>query len=112
VWVPGTETIVYTGENKGHTAVYYAEPTKEAGPKVLFSGVGTLGSLTVGPNKTIVFTRTGLDLPPVISRYEMPIGGSVDEVVEPNKALLAELDFRRPESVEVPVEGGVKMQMW
>jgi dipeptidyl aminopeptidase/acylaminoacyl peptidase len=29
-----------------------------------------------------------------------------------NDKLLAELDLPRPESVEVPVEGGVKMQMW
>jgi dipeptidyl aminopeptidase/acylaminoacyl peptidase len=29
-----------------------------------------------------------------------------------NDALLAELDLPKPESVEVPVEGGVTMQMW
>ena len=29
-----------------------------------------------------------------------------------NEKLLAELDLARPESVQVPVEGGVKMQMW
>jgi len=31
---------------------------------------------------------------------------------DPNAALLAELNLPQPESVEVPVEGGVKMQMW
>ncbi|OWK44425.1 S9 family peptidase [Fimbriiglobus ruber] len=36
----------------------------------------------------------------------------LDGLSPQNHALLAELDRPRPESVEVPVEGGVKMQMW
>jgi dipeptidyl aminopeptidase/acylaminoacyl peptidase len=111
-WVPGTQTIVYTVESKANTAVFYAEPTKEAGPRVLFGGMGTLGSLTVGPDKTIVFTRANMDRPAEVWKYHMPTGGNLDEVAQPNKALLAQLDLRRPESVAVPVEGGVKMQMW
>ncbi len=73
--------------------------------------MGALGSLTVGPDKTVVFTRAQLDRPPEVWKYHTPTGGNLDEVVQPNKALLAELDLRRPESVEVPDEGG-EMQMW
>jgi dipeptidyl aminopeptidase/acylaminoacyl peptidase len=34
------------------------------------------------------------------------------QISHANDALLAELDLPQPESVQVPVEGGVKMQMW
>jgi dipeptidyl aminopeptidase/acylaminoacyl peptidase len=110
-WVPGTETIVYGADDKARTSVFYAEPTKEAGPKVLFGGVGTIGSLSVGPDQTVVFTRAEMDRPPEVWKYHTPTGGSVDEVAQPNKNLLAQLDLPRPESVDMEVEGG-KMQMW
>jgi dipeptidyl aminopeptidase/acylaminoacyl peptidase len=110
-WVPGTETIVYSADDKARTTVFYAEPTKEAGPKVLFGGVGTIGSLSIGPDQTMVFTRAEMQRPPEVWKYHTPTGGSVNEVAQPNKSLLAELDLPRPESVEVDIEGG-KMQMW
>jgi dipeptidyl aminopeptidase/acylaminoacyl peptidase len=49
---------------------------------------------------------------------EVYVDGSADFHVESgqlshaNDALLDELNLPRPESVEIPVEGGVKMQMW
>lgn len=111
-WVPGTETIVYTVENNASTSVYYAEPTKEAGPKVLFGGVGTVSSLSVGPDKTVVFSRAQMDFPSEVCKFHIPTGGGLDSIVQPNKALLDQLDRARPDSVQVPVEGDVKMQMW
>jgi dipeptidyl aminopeptidase/acylaminoacyl peptidase len=111
-WVPGTQTIIYTVESKASTAVFYAEPTKEAGPRVFFGGMGTLGSLTAGPDKTIVFTRANMDRPAEVWKYHMPTGGNLDEVAQPNKALLAQIDLRRPESITVKGAGGAPMQMW
>src|SRR5947208_5091908 len=53
-----------------------------------------------------------MDRPPEVWKYRFPNGGNIDEVAQPNKHLLAELDLPRPESVEVSVEGGTPMQMW
>lgn len=111
-WVPGTETLVYTVDNQASTSVFFAEPTKEAGPRVLFGGVGSINTLTVGPDKTIVFARTQMDFPAEVWKFHIPTGGMIEEVARPNKALLEQLDRPRPESMEIPVEGDVKMQMW
>lgn len=67
-------------------------------------------------NRQIVYLRARMNGPaevyagtlePNLSKVE-----SLHNISHANDALLAELDLPRPESVEVPVEGGVKMQMW
>jgi dipeptidyl aminopeptidase/acylaminoacyl peptidase len=110
LWLPESETILYTAEDRTSTSVYFAEPTKEAGPRILFGGVGTLGSLSVG-DKTVAFTRARMNQPPEVMKYRLG-RGAVQPVAQPNKDLLAKLDLPRPESVTVKGAGGTPMQMW
>jgi dipeptidyl aminopeptidase/acylaminoacyl peptidase len=111
-WVPGTQTIIYTVENRGRTSVFYAEPTKEAGPKVLFGAGGSLSSISIAEKgKLMTFIHAQMNRPPEVWYHR--IGeGSIQPVTEPNRALLAQLDLPGPESVTVPGAGGTPMHMW
>jgi dipeptidyl aminopeptidase/acylaminoacyl peptidase len=111
-WVPGTESIVYMAEHKGQTGVFLDRRTGRAGGTPLFGGAGTLGSLTVGGEPTrLVFTRARFTQPPEVATITLD-GGTVIEISHHNRALLAQLDLPRPESVTVKGAGGTPMQMW
>jgi dipeptidyl aminopeptidase/acylaminoacyl peptidase len=110
-WVPGTETIIYTVEYETRSQAYYAEPTKEAGPKVLFGCDGTLGSFSIAQkDKRMTFTRAKMNHPPEVWHHRIG-DGSVEDLTGMNRALLTQLELPRPQSVKVKVEGA-PMQMW
>jgi dipeptidyl aminopeptidase/acylaminoacyl peptidase len=59
------------------------------------------------------FLNAAMDHPAeVVAGWPAHKPGSLHPITRANEQLLAELDLARPESVDVPVEGGVKMQMW
>ncbi|HEX4608426.1 MAG TPA: S9 family peptidase, partial [Urbifossiella sp.] len=76
---------------------------------------GTYGSLSASRDGSkIAFTHARMSAPAEVftDGHSDPKGSGQVAVSRANDALLAQLDLPRPESVEVPVEGGVKMQMW
>jgi dipeptidyl aminopeptidase/acylaminoacyl peptidase len=61
----------------------------------------------------LAFSKAALNRPPHVTVMGTVRGrGGPTATFDPNEKRLAELDRPRPESVTVPVEGGVKMQMW
>lgn len=67
-----------------------------------------------GSRSALSYSRDGLGACLIVAMNrpaEVFVGESLN-VSNANETLLAALDLPRPESVEVPVEGGVKMQMW
>jgi dipeptidyl aminopeptidase/acylaminoacyl peptidase len=76
---------------------------------------GTCGSLSANKDGTrFAYTVARMTAPAevYVSSMSEAVGFEPPNVSRANAALLAELDLPKPESVEVPVEGGVKMQMW
>ncbi|MBN9517612.1 S9 family peptidase [bacterium] len=115
-WI-GWNDIIFTADYQGETPLFLAHPTTGAfGPVSPFAG-GNNTSISWGKN-TIAFTRSRMDAPAEVfvgltsstaeTGFKLPDPANVSKA---NDALLAKLDRPRPESVEVPIEGG-KMQMW
>jgi dipeptidyl aminopeptidase/acylaminoacyl peptidase len=76
---------------------------------------GYVSSISIAKG-AIVYLRARMNAPAEVYAGALePKEGdiaSLNNISRANDALLAELDLPRPESVEVPIEGGVKMQMW
>jgi dipeptidyl aminopeptidase/acylaminoacyl peptidase len=77
---------------------------------------GTCGSLSANRTGTaFAYTVAQMTAPPEVQAYvqaEKGGGTGTPNLSRANEKLLDQLDLPRPESVEVPVEGGVTMQMW
>ena len=75
---------------------------------------GACGSLSASLKRDMVsFTETAMHHPAEVKAYYWPgEKPKPADVSRANEKLLAELDLRVPESVDVPVEGKVNMQMW
>jgi dipeptidyl aminopeptidase/acylaminoacyl peptidase len=110
VW-SGNRSFLVTVDFDGSTPVLAVEPGKEV---VLFSAPGTHTSLSASPKtgKWVSLNST-LARPADVMVWESPNRDHEPKnVSRANDKLLAELDLPKPVSVEVPVEGDVKMQMW
>ena len=77
----------------------------------LDSQSGSVSGITAAGSR-VVFLRPTMSAPADV--FTLPLNGvpELTNLSHANDALLAQLDRPRPEAVEVPVEGGVKMQMW
>jgi dipeptidyl aminopeptidase/acylaminoacyl peptidase len=77
---------------------------------------GTCSSLSANTAGTaFAYTVAQMTAPAEVQTYilgETGSGTGIPNISHANDQLLDRLDLPRPESVEVPVEGGVKMQMW
>jgi dipeptidyl aminopeptidase/acylaminoacyl peptidase len=121
------DTIAFVADDSGATSLYHATTAGEVGNGIAYKNgsggtsarQGQISGLSCsrdGSMWTYLFAR--MDLPPeVIGIGFRTTGGNFSahslSVLSPqNRALLAQLNLPRPESVEIPVEGGVKMQMW
>jgi dipeptidyl aminopeptidase/acylaminoacyl peptidase len=108
LWMPDSATFLATAEENGGTAVYKVVSGPN-GVQKFFDG-GQLGSFTISRDgERVAFQKAGMDHPPRVQVMGKNVEGT--RPIDPNAELLAKLDRPRPESVEVPVEGG-KMQMW
>jgi dipeptidyl aminopeptidase/acylaminoacyl peptidase len=111
VWT-GDRAFLFTADAEGTTALFMV--TAEGGGFKVEYAAGACGSLSVSRQRNMVaFTESAMNHPAEVMAYrwadEKPKPIDVSKV---NEKLLAELDLPRPESVEVPVEGKVNMQMW
>jgi dipeptidyl aminopeptidase/acylaminoacyl peptidase len=110
LWMPDSATLLATAEESGATAVYKVAEARD-GVQKFFDG-GQMGSFTISRDgDRVAFQKAGLDHPPRVEVLGKGLGQE-NQTADPNAELLAKLDRTRPESVTVPVEGGVKMQMW
>ena len=74
--------------------------------------IGSNSSLSVSSDgQVLAYAHAHLYHPAEVMVNQLQGVASVP-ISEANNALLAQLDLPKPESVSIPVEGGVKMQMW
>lgn len=118
------EAVAFVAEDGGATSLFTATLSGEVVDGIRVGGLtdgaarrqGQIGSLTSSRDGTVwMHTTARLNYPPEVVGYLFGPGISMSAIgVNPwhNADLLAQLDRPEPESVEVPVEGGVKMQMW
>jgi dipeptidyl aminopeptidase/acylaminoacyl peptidase len=109
VWASNTQ-IFFTAEDHAATGIYITTITDDK-PKLLHPKHHNTSLSWSQTARILAFTQSAMDRPNEVYMVRE------DEAVltnlsQANTKLLSELDRPRPESVEIPVEGGVKMQMW
>lgn len=111
-WAADNKTIFFSAEEHAGTPIWEVyTPNSEISQ---FLKGGTLGSISISRDgNQISFTHAAIHQPPRVGAAGTA-NNSKESVkfFDPNKELLAKLDLPRAESVEIPVEGGVDMQMW
>jgi dipeptidyl aminopeptidase/acylaminoacyl peptidase len=116
-WIE-VSTLVFLCDEKGRTQPYVSDVLQAPRPlPIVDEQPGTYRAITVsarrGTEGRSAFLYSNAGAPP-----EVQINGGPVELPSPrtvskaNGAVLAELDLPKLESVEVPVEGRVTMQMW
>jgi len=81
--------------------------------KVEYEGASCSSLSTSHGRNMLAYTEAALDHPAEVMTHWWPgPKARPQNVSRANEKLLGELDLPRPESVEVPVEGKVNMQMW
>src|SRR5262249_47949176 len=110
----GNGKLFFVADDHGETPLFEVEITAPyLGRQWSRPGGGVNGAVTVcRDGSRMAFTNAALDHPNTlrIGSTERSARGSL-RTIDPNAALLAEIDRQRPESVSIDVEGG-KMQMW
>lgn len=111
VWLADSATLLFTGDHNGATAIW---EVRSNGTDIdLFAEGGMMNSLSVSRDgNRLALSRAAMNFPPLVEIKGTVKASEFGKVVNTNASLLALLDMPRAESVEVPVEGGVKMQMW
>ncbi len=112
VWA-GAHAICFTADHHGAVGVFRIHLASGKTTEILTSG--QYGALSFAAGH-LACTQAAMDHPNQVLVTQLAGGENAATLTTPvsvaNKALLAGLDLPRPESVEVPVEGDVKMQMW
>ncbi len=111
IWTDN-DRIVFLADYNGHTPLFQVFVSSPS-TIVRLGGEGMNGALSASKDgKRIAFTNALMSRPAEVFVCDGDLRSAVAiNVSHANDKLLAELDLPRPESVEVPVEGG-KMQMW
>jgi dipeptidyl aminopeptidase/acylaminoacyl peptidase len=103
-------TVDQDGGSPGRRIMSLGTPVNAGTP--LFDGIpGGVVSAASNAGSSLAYVRTSLTMPAEVYLADLN-KMQTRNISHANDALLAELDLPKPESVEVPVEGGVKMQMW
>ena len=111
----GNSELAVAYESNAHTRLMTIGTDGEEGRSLLpldgYSGSISVTSRTDSPR--IAFTNARMNRPAEVFAGRLAHKpGSVEMVSHANDKLLSQLDLPQPESVQVPVEGDVKMQMW
>jgi len=113
----GSDWFLFTADRQGRAPPFAAAvPGGNLKGALLEPGPGTdhgsFGSLSASRDgKVWVGTHARMDRPAEVVVGRSPGAVAVSDLSKANDTLLSQLDRPRPESVEVPIEGG-KMQMW
>jgi dipeptidyl aminopeptidase/acylaminoacyl peptidase len=111
--------IVFTAEQRGTTVLYRVNGEARPVREPLRESIRNIGSLSAS-NKSadICCIYFSMDAPAEVAhisfwqKSDSGVGPLTHEVSRANADLLDKLERPRPESVDVVVEGDVKMQMW
>jgi dipeptidyl aminopeptidase/acylaminoacyl peptidase len=106
----GNDHLVYWADNVGKTSLIFTPLSGSGYEAIPLDGVNTSVSVAAD-GKRFALSHAAMNQPPEVFAGNRA-RGLPENVSHANRTLLDELDLRRPESVEVPVEGGVQMQMW
>lgn len=113
VWASDSRTIFLTAEDHALNPVW--ELNTETSAVQQFLKGGSIGSLSISADgRRLAFLHAAMQQPPrpgVISSKREEHDTTL-KFFDPNAEQLQRLARNKPESVEVPVEGDVKMQMW
>jgi dipeptidyl aminopeptidase/acylaminoacyl peptidase len=111
VWL-GNDQWLFATDWNGAGELLLADE-KQASLGTLATGGGSESGLSASPGGRVAFLQAKMTRPTDVFVPEKIFpGAALINVSKANDKLLAELDLPRPESVKVPVEGGVEMQMW
>jgi dipeptidyl aminopeptidase/acylaminoacyl peptidase len=125
-WAEGGR-IAFVADDAGATSLFHATPAGVVGDGIPYRNgaggvaarqgqVSGLSASRDGAVWTYSFAKMSHPAEVIGVRFSGPDDGgtisSLGGLSPQNRPLLAQLDVPKPESVEVPVEGGVKMQMW
>jgi dipeptidyl aminopeptidase/acylaminoacyl peptidase len=115
-WV-SKDKLIFTAEEKGARMIY-AVGSEEGKPYTISGEKGQITSLSAGKG-LLVYSKALMNAPAEIFQQSLvadskvvAFEGKATQLSQANTAMLSELNLPRPESVEVPVEGDVNMQMW
>jgi dipeptidyl aminopeptidase/acylaminoacyl peptidase len=115
-WV-SKDKLIFTAEEKGARMIY-AVGSEEGKPYAISGEKGQITSLSAGKG-LLVYSKALMNAPAEIFQQSLvadskvvAFEGKATQLSQANTAMLSELNLPRPESVEVPVEGDVNMQMW
>ncbi len=117
-WVPGIG-LVFTADSNGTTALFQVGQDRPPVQQSLPGLVGSIASLSAPATVADVCCTTASTTAPAEVGFASfwlkdPRGAGplTRQLSRANEKLLDQLDLPKPESVQVPVEGGVTMQMW
>ncbi len=115
IWL-GNDRFAYTADDSGGTAMFTLTWEGQSAP-VAFStsnpNYGVHSSLSCNRAATqVAFLHARMSKPAEVYRTDLAAGDLRYFVSEANRELLNQVALYYPESVQVPVAGGVKMQMW
>jgi len=103
--------FIFIADDNGEGALFELIANPRIARRLTLPGSGAVGSVTVvGLPWKLAYTKASLSAPAEV--YVKVPNTDAFNASKANEKLLAELDLPKPESVEVPVEGGVNMQMW
>jgi dipeptidyl aminopeptidase/acylaminoacyl peptidase len=110
VWLQSQQLLISCDE-EGSSAIYEVILADKSVTK--FASGNSSNSFTASlDGNTIAFQRAKMNQPPHVMCMGTSRGTPKHHAIDPNAEFLATLDLPAPESVKLPVEGSVDMQMW
>ena len=105
-------TLAFIADADGRAFIHYVFNEGRIGRETVETG--SLNSVTFSKNGRVgAYAHVSMSSPAEVRTMNWESGSQVNTTVSrANDELLAQLDLPRPQSVSLPVEGGVQMQMW
>ncbi len=109
VWGPDGKVIYFTADKNALTPIFKLSVSDGKFSEFASGGANSSPSIAAD-GKHLACLRSYLSQPGEVMLIDS--AGKARDISQANKALLAELDLARPESVSVKGAGGAPMQMW
>jgi dipeptidyl aminopeptidase/acylaminoacyl peptidase len=112
LWLADSQTLLFAADDNGASSIFETHVSDTQVEK--FAEGGQAGGLSASKDGNLLaFQKATMNHPAKVLVTGTARGSERRiQVIDANESLLAKLDAPRPESVAVPVEGDVKMQMW
>lgn len=112
-WV-SNDSLLFSTEEQGSSAMYRVSMDGKPRPIVFGFSDKRTGQITgvSWAGGKLLLARANMNEPTELYLSSLDQPATVQPLTQHNTSLLASLDRQAPESVQVPVEGGMNMQMW